>query len=100
MLASVPVNVKSLCGGMVNTAFQIGSGVALALSSAIVQAVQKGHTTNSNSASAQLSSKILQYSTGFWCCVGLAGLGLGASALGVRGKKIEGERVDEDRVFH
>ncbi|KKY24998.1 putative mfs transporter [Phaeomoniella chlamydospora] len=56
MLASVPVNVKSLCGGMVNTAFQIGSGVALALSSAIVQAVQKGHTTNSNSASAQLSN--------------------------------------------
>lgn len=45
MLSSVPVNAKSLCGGMVNTAFQIGSGVGLALSSAVVQAVdvKMGH---------------------------------------------------------
>ncbi|GAB7347058.1 hypothetical protein MBLNU459_g3197t2 [Dothideomycetes sp. NU459] len=36
LLGSVPVNVKSLCGGLVNTAFQIGSGVILALTSAII----------------------------------------------------------------
>ncbi|TVY89701.1 Drug resistance protein, partial [Lachnellula willkommii] len=58
LLASVPNNVKSLCGGMINTAFQIGSGVGLALTSAIVTAVdiKKGH------------SIMEQYSTGLWCC--------------------------------
>lgn len=76
LLASVPVNVKSLCGGMINTAFQIGSGVGLALSSAVVQAVDtsKGH------------SELRQYETGLWCCVGLAGVGVVASILGVKDK--------------
>ena len=76
LLSSVPVNAQSLCGGMVNTAFQIGSGVGLALSSAIVQAVDtsKGH------------SELRQYGTGLWCCVGLAGVGLLASVFGVKDK--------------
>lgn len=76
LLASVPVNVKSLCGGMINTAFQIGSGVGLALSSAVVQAVDtsKGH------------SELRQYETGLWCCVGLAGVGVLASIIGVKDK--------------
>ncbi|KAE8339000.1 hypothetical protein BDV24DRAFT_165766 [Aspergillus arachidicola] len=30
---------QSLCGGMLNTAFQIGSGVALAISAAVTEAV-------------------------------------------------------------
>ncbi|KAH8198288.1 hypothetical protein TruAng_007538 [Truncatella angustata] len=74
LLASVPLNVKSLCGGMINTAFQIGSGVALALASAIVQAVDtnKGH------------GKLQQYGTGMWCCVGLACVGMVASVFGVK----------------
>jgi predicted MFS family arabinose efflux permease len=74
MLSSVPVNAKSLCGGMVNTAFQIGSGVGLALSSAVVQAVdvKKGH------------GELKQYETGLWCCVGLAAVGLVASVVGVK----------------
>lgn len=76
LLSSVPVNVKSLCGGMVNTAFQIGSGVGLALSSAVVQAVDvnKGH------------SELRQYETGLFCVVGLAGVGLVASIFGVKDK--------------
>lgn len=76
LLSSVPVNVKSLCGGMVNTAFQIGSGVGLALSSAVVQAVDvsKGH------------SALRQYETGLFCVVGLAGVGLVASIFGVKDK--------------
>ncbi|POS80623.1 major facilitator superfamily transporter [Diaporthe helianthi] len=82
LLASVPVNVQSMCGGMINTAFQIGSGVGLALASAVVQAVDtaKGH------------SALLQYRTGLWCCVGLAGIGLVASVFGVkdRGKSVGG----------
>ncbi|KAF2090687.1 major facilitator superfamily transporter [Saccharata proteae CBS 121410] len=77
MLASVPVNVKSLCGGMINTAFQIGSGVGLALASAVVQAVDtnKGH------------GLLDQYGTGLWCCCGLAGIGVVASAIGVKSVK-------------
>ncbi|KAF6833043.1 MFS transporter [Colletotrichum plurivorum] len=82
LLASVPVNVKSLCGGMVNTAFQIGSGVGLALASAVVQAVDtsKGH------------GRLQQYGTGLWCCVGLAGVGMVASVFGVKnmGKAVGG----------
>lgn len=76
LLSSVPVNVKSLCGGMVNTAFQIGSGVGLALSSAVVQAVDvsKGH------------SELRQYETGLFCVAGLAGVGLVASIFGVKDK--------------
>lgn len=76
LLASVPVNVKSLCGGMINTAFQIGSGVGLALSSAVVTAVDtnKGH------------SELQQYETGLWCVVGMAGVGLLASVFGLKDK--------------
>ncbi|KAH8675195.1 major facilitator superfamily transporter [Ilyonectria robusta] len=76
LLDSVPTNVKSLCGGMINTAFQIGSGVGLALASAIVQAVDtsKGH------------SILQQYCTGLWCCVGLAGVGMVATSVGVKNR--------------
>ncbi|KPM44220.1 hypothetical protein AK830_g2358 [Neonectria ditissima] len=78
LLDSVPTNVKSLCGGMINTAFQIGSGVGLALASAIVQAVdtRKGH------------SMLQQYCTGLWCCVGLAGIGMVASGVGIKNSRL------------
>jgi hypothetical protein len=82
MLSSVLVNAKSLCGGMVNTAFQIGSGVGLALSSAAVEAVtvKKGH------------GELKQYETGLWCCIGLASVGLVANAAGVKSQgPIKGE---------
>lgn len=76
MLSGVPVNVKSLCGGMINTAFQIGSGVALAISSAVTQSVDasKGH------------SQVQEYTTGLWCTAGLAGVGFLFSLVGVRHK--------------
>ncbi|KAJ5279852.1 permease of the major facilitator superfamily [Penicillium angulare] len=66
LLTSVPPEVQSLCGGMLNTAFQIGSGVALAISAATTQAVdiRKGH------------GLAHQYSTGLWCSTGFAALGL------------------------
>ncbi|KAJ5521823.1 hypothetical protein N7527_005938 [Penicillium freii] len=78
VLTSVPVEVKSLAGGMLNTAFQIGSGVALAISAAVTDAVdiQQGH------------SLAEQYATGLWCSVGLAGLGLIIGLLAVRHKGI------------
>jgi predicted MFS family arabinose efflux permease len=82
MLSSVPVNAKSLCGGMVNIAFQIGSGVGLALSNAVVEAVavKKGH------------GELKQYETGLWCCVGLASVGFVASTVGVRSQgSVKGE---------
>lgn len=73
LLSSVPDNVKSLCAGMINTAYQIGSGVALALSTAVVQAVdvKKGHPL------------LTQYETGLWCCVGFGALSL-ISAIGIK----------------
>jgi len=74
------VSVKSLCGGMINTAFQIGSGVGLALSSAVVQAVDtdKG------------KGNLEQYSTGLWFCVAFGGVGFVASAFGVRNSTASG----------
>ncbi|KAI9929470.1 hypothetical protein ASPWEDRAFT_28673 [Aspergillus wentii DTO 134E9] len=87
ILTTVPVNVKSLCGGMLNTAFQIGSGVALAISAAVTETVdiKKGHGI------AQ------QYSTGLWCSAGLAGLGLVIALFSVSRKGIgPGDRSDTD----
>ncbi|KAJ4358456.1 uncharacterized protein N0V89_003039 [Didymosphaeria variabile] len=85
MLSAVPMNVKSLCGGLVNTAFQIGSGVSLALAAAVVDAVdiKKGH------------SLATQYQTGLFCCIGLGILGLVVSLVGMRGlnTKVSGETV-------
>ncbi|KAJ8066242.1 hypothetical protein OCU04_005325 [Sclerotinia nivalis] len=74
LLSSVPTSVKSLCGGMINTAFQIGSGVGLALSSAVVQAVDTREGKDS----------LEQYCTGLWFCVAFGGVGLVASVVGVR----------------
>ncbi|OJJ98434.1 hypothetical protein ASPACDRAFT_44941 [Aspergillus aculeatus ATCC 16872] len=85
ILTTVPINVKSLCGGMLNTAFQIGSGVALAISAAVTEAVdiEKGHDLAH------------QYSTGLWCSAGLAGLGLLVALFSVRRRGIAPEnRVD------
>ena len=85
LLGSVPNNVKSLCGGMINTAFQIGSGMGLALSTTVVQEVdvKKGH------------SEMKQYETGLWFVVGLCGVGFLASLFGVKnvGKASKGEDV-------
>lgn len=80
LLSSVPVNVKSLCAGMINTAYQIGSGVALALSTAIVQAVdvQRGH------------GLLKQYETGLWCCIGFGALSL-VGAVAVKGPQRSGK---------
>lgn len=63
---------------MLNTAFQIGSGVALAISAAVTEEVdiKKGH------------GLAQQYSTGLWCSAGLAGLGLIAVLIAVRRKGI------------
>lgn len=85
ILTTVPVNVKSLCGGMLNTAFQIGSGVALAISAAVTEAVdiKKGH------------GLAQQYSTGLWCSAGLAALGLVIAMISVRRRGIgPGDRND------
>ncbi|KAF9886457.1 hypothetical protein FE257_011489 [Aspergillus nanangensis] len=78
ILTTVPVQVKSLCGGMLNTAFQIGSGVALAISAAVTEAVdiEKGHGI------AQ------QYATGLWCSAAIGGVGLIIALLAVRRKGI------------
>lgn len=85
MLESVPTNVKSLCGGLVNTAFQIGSGVSLALAAAVVDAVdiKKDH------------NKAKQYQTGLFCCIGLALVGLLVSMAGMRSlrKNLGGAQV-------
>lgn len=72
LLKSVPANAKSLCGGMVNTAFQVGGGNGLAITTAIV------------SGSAGDQDKLVQYRIGMWCCVGFATVGFLCTGLGVR----------------
>ena len=75
MLESVPTNVKYMCGGLVNTAFQIGLGVSLALAALVINAaeIKKGHTVAK------------QYQTGLFCCIGLALCDLLGSLGGMRG---------------
>lgn len=83
LLASVPANIKSLCGGMIQSAFQIGGGVGLAITSAIVQSTEtkKGH------------SLLEQYRTGMWCCVALSGVGLVVTLFGVRTARPSGLHI-------
>lgn len=61
-------------GFQINTAYQIGGGVTLAICSAVVQAVDidKGHDV------AQ------QYTTGLWCTAGIAGIGLLVAVFGLK----------------
>lgn len=61
-----------------NTAFQLGSGVALAVSAATTEAVD----IRNGRGIAQ------QYSTGLWCSTGIAGLGLIIGLIAVRRKGI------------
>lgn len=105
ILTSVPVQVKSLCGGMVrlilpllikheankpqlNTAFQIGSGVALAISAAVTEAVDidKGH------------GLAQQYSTGLWCSAGVGAVGLIIGLVAVRRQGIGPDDRDGEPV--
>lgn len=76
LMASVTPDMQSLCGGMVNTAFQLGGGVGLAVVSSIVQSTQ----TNKG------RSLTKQYTTGMWICMALAGLATAIIVLGVRSK--------------
>ncbi|KAF9884001.1 hypothetical protein FE257_002389 [Aspergillus nanangensis] len=64
---------------MLNTAFHIGSGVALAISAAVTEAVdiEQGH------------GLAQQYATGLWCSAGLGGVGLVIAFLAVRRKGID-----------
>ena len=61
MLESVPTNVKYVCGGLVNTAFQIGLGVSLALAAAVVNAVdiKKRHTVANSIRAAYFAALVL-----------------------------------------
>lgn len=79
LVLSITPTIKQFSNnGQINTAFQIGSGVGLALTSAIVTAVDinKGH------------SIMEQYSTGLWCCVGFAGIGLFSTLIGIKSTSI------------
>lgn len=75
LLSSVPASVKSLCAGMINTAYQIGAGVALATSTAVIQAVDVKHGRGVRE----------QYTTGLYCSLGFGGLALLTSIVGIRG---------------
>ena len=79
LLASVPVSAKSLCGGMINTGFQIGSGFALALASAVVQSVEIDHG----------HGILEQYRVGLYCSAGMGGLAILCCLVGVRHVHIE-----------
>ncbi|RDH36459.1 MFS general substrate transporter [Aspergillus welwitschiae] len=75
MLSLVPVNVKSFCGGMINTAFQFGAAVALAIAAAVTQEldIKHGHGV------------VQEYRTGLWCSAVTAGVGLLFSVLSLLG---------------
>lgn len=71
LISSVPPSAKGLAGGLANTAYQIGSGIGLAVTAAVQQAVAKG-AEDPESTEALLK----QYKACMWTASGMAGAGL------------------------
>lgn len=82
-MSSVPPKAKSLAGGLANTSFQLGSGVGVAVASAVAQAVlRKAKDPES------IPSVLQSYQAAMWTCSGLAGVGIVLSLVGVKAGKV------------
>lgn len=70
----------------INTAYQIGGGVSLAICSAVVQAVDidKGHDVTQ------------QYTTGLWCTAGISGVGLIVAVFFLKSDRSVSTRREEN----
>lgn len=72
LIASVPPSAKGLAGGLANTAYQLGSGVGLAVTALVQQAVEKKHAHDLD----PVAALTREYTACMWTCTGMAGTGL------------------------
>ncbi|GAA5943159.1 hypothetical protein JCM1841_000988 [Sporobolomyces salmonicolor] len=78
LVGAVPPGAKSLAGGLVNTAFQIGSAVGLALCGVVQGSVVSKSDTSVDQTPAELMKG---YSAALWMGMGLVGFGFVISAF-------------------
>ncbi|GAA5878624.1 hypothetical protein JCM1840_003531 [Sporobolomyces johnsonii] len=93
LVGAVPPGAKSLAGGLINTAFQIGSAVGLALCGVVQGSVASKSATSVAHTPAELMKG---YSAALWMGMGLVGIGFVISAIGIRG----GQRATGVVVVH
>ncbi|KAJ9112304.1 hypothetical protein QFC19_000723 [Naganishia cerealis] len=85
LVASVPASIKSMTGGLINTAFQIGTAVGLALCGVVFGSV----TGNENDVDEW--AKMKAYSAALWMSTGLVSLALLIALFGIKGgQKVSG----------
>ncbi|THU88061.1 MFS general substrate transporter [Dendrothele bispora CBS 962.96] len=91
LVSAVPNSAKSLAGGLINTAFQIGSGFGLAITSAVNESV-----LNKTSNPQDPSSLMLGYRAALFTTIGLVGTALILVTFTVR----SGQRATAEMMSH
>ena len=77
------ISLRSAHVGLINTAFQIGSGFGLAICAAVVTGTTRdADLTN-------IPSLLKGYQNALWTTVGFCGLGLVLSVFGIKGGMLE-----------
>ncbi|KAJ9116634.1 hypothetical protein QFC20_000567 [Naganishia adeliensis] len=80
LVASVPAGIKSTSGGLINTAFQIGTAVGLSLCGVVSGSVS-GHNKETEDDWATMRA----YSAALWMSTGLVGLAFLIALFGIKG---------------
>lgn len=93
LVASVPPQAKSLAGGLINTAFQIGSAVGLSLTSIANQGVKELQPENIKG-SPQATMK--GYQAALFLCAGFAFISLILTSIFTK----NGQKADTGMIVH
>ncbi|EIN13180.1 MFS general substrate transporter [Punctularia strigosozonata HHB-11173 SS5] len=78
LISAVPPSAQGLAGGLANTSYQLGSGIGLAVTAAVQQAVSKGVDPHSP------AGLLAAYKACLWTTGGMAGMGFVLVALFLR----------------
>jgi hypothetical protein len=81
-VSAVPTGAKSLAGGLINTAFQLGGGVGIAICATVSSRVREKHERVTGDGMEALTRG---YAAALWMAAGMAGTSMIASVIGVRG---------------
>ncbi|GHJ84404.1 hypothetical protein NliqN6_0806 [Naganishia liquefaciens] len=91
LVASVPAGIKSMSGGLINTAFQIGTAVGLSLCGVVAGSIS-GHDKQDDDD----WEKMRAYSAALWMSTGLIGLSTIIALFGIKG----GHKVGAQAPVH
>ncbi|PWN47166.1 MFS general substrate transporter [Violaceomyces palustris] len=111
LITSVPPSAKGLAGGLANTSYQLGSGIGLAITAAVQQAVSKSSTVQPSSIELtstapnqdlnleqvlEVLELLREYKACMWTCSAMAGVALLVILVFVKNIKI----VDGTGLVH